>query len=150
MEKKDIVELRGGFQQFIRSFGLLEQTKTPCGFSLSLSQVFALQELENRTLTVTELAEKLELERSSVSRLVDGLVKGGFVQRELNESNRREVILSLTEKGWRSIRKVRDQSVNFYETILNQMPERQQYLFMDCFKMFTQSLVELRKNTADQ
>lgn len=150
MEKKDIVELRGVFQQFIRSFGLLEQTKTPCGFSLSLSQVFALQELENRTLTVTELAEKLELERSSVSRLVDGLVKGGFVQRELNESNRREVILSLTEKGWRSIRKVRDQSVNFYETILNQMPERQQYLFMDCFKMFTQSLVEVRKNTADQ
>ncbi len=151
MEKKDIVELRGVFQQFIRSFGLLEQTKTPCGFSLSLSQVFALQELENQTLTVTELAEKLELERSSVSRLVDGLVKGGFVQRELNESNRREVILSLTEKGWRSIRKVRDQSVNFYDTILNQMPESQQYLFLDSFKTFTQSLVEVRKkNTGDQ
>lgn len=45
MEKKDIVELRGVFQQFIRSFGLLEQTKTPCGFSLSLSQVFSVEQL---------------------------------------------------------------------------------------------------------
>lgn len=147
MERESVLQLRDVVQQFIRSFGLLEQTKTPCGFSLSLSQVFALQELEKQRLTVTELAEKLQLERSSVSRLVDGLVKGGFVLREMNEKNRREVILSLTEKGTRSIQRVSDQSVNFYCSILNKLSKSEQDLFLKCFKTFTRSLLELRKET---
>ena len=149
MEREDVLQLRGVVQQFIRSFGLLEQTKTPCGFSLSLSQVFALQELEKQTLTITELAEKLQLERSSVSRLVDALVKGGFVFRELNEKNRREVILSLTEKGTRSIQRVREQSVEFYSSILNKMSKTEQDLFLQCFKTFTESLIEVRKESVD-
>ncbi len=63
------------------------------------------------------------LERSSVSRLVDGLVKGGFVSREPNEKNRREVLLILTEKGIRSVNNLREQSVQFYQSILANMQE---------------------------
>ncbi|HZG58726.1 MarR family winged helix-turn-helix transcriptional regulator [Paenibacillus sp.] len=148
MRTEDVLELRSAVQQFIRSFGLLEQTKTPCGFSLSLSQVFALQELEKQTLTVTELADKLRLERSTVSRLVDGLVKGGFVTRAPNELNRREVILSLTEKGERSIGKVREQSVEFYSTILGRMTEAEQAQVLESFKAFNRSLREVRKDAA--
>jgi DNA-binding MarR family transcriptional regulator len=146
MQRENVLELRSIMQQFIRSFGLLEQTKTPCGFSLSLSQVFALQELEKQTLTITELAEKLQLERSSVSRLIDGLVKGGFVSRDLNENNRREVVLALTEKGTSSIHRVRDQSVDFYKTILGKMSDSEQAQFYESFKTFTNSLTEVRRD----
>lgn len=149
MEREHILELRETVQQFIRAFGLLEQTKTPCGFSLSLSQVFALQELEKQTLTITELAEKLRLERSSVSRLIDGLVKGGFVSRELNENNRREVLLNLTAKGTDSIQKLRDRSVDFYHTILENMSETDQALFFESFKTFTKSLIDVRRDRHD-
>jgi DNA-binding MarR family transcriptional regulator len=90
-------------QKFVRLFGLLEQNVTPCGFPLSVSKVYAMQELENDTLSVAELALRLELERSSVSRLVNELVKGGFVHRDVNPTNRREMALSLTEKGKRTI-----------------------------------------------
>lgn len=147
MNREEIVELRGVVQQFIKAFGILEQAKTPCGFSLSLSQVFTLQELEKQTLTVTELADKLQLERSSVSRLIDGLVRGDFVTRELNENNRREVILSLTEKGSRSIQKVRDQSVEFYNSILHKMAESEQAQFVESFKAFTRALLEVRQDS---
>ena len=146
MQRENVLELREVIQQFIRSFGLLEQTRTPCGFSLSLSQVFALQEIEKQTLTITELAEKLQLERSSVSRLVDVLVKEDFVFRELNQNNRREVVLSLTEKGTRSIQRLRDQSVQFYNTILDKMSEQEQDLFFQSIKTFTQSLNEARRD----
>ncbi|WP_284637761.1 MarR family winged helix-turn-helix transcriptional regulator [Paenibacillus silviterrae] len=149
MQREDVVELRYVMQQFIRSFGLLEQTKTPCGFSLSLSQVFALQELEKTTLTITELAARLQLERSSVSRLIEGLVKGGFVSRELNESNRREVVLTLTGKGKSSIHRVRDQSVAFYQSILARMSEEEQAQFAASFKRFTASLTDVRKDTGE-
>ncbi|WP_378083228.1 MarR family winged helix-turn-helix transcriptional regulator [Cohnella suwonensis] len=139
------MQLRDTVQQFIRSFGLLEQTTTPCGFSMSLSQVFAIQELEKQTLTITELAERLRLERSSVSRLVDGLVKGGFVSRELNENNRREVLLDLTEKGTSSIRRVREQSVQFYNDILENLSENEQMMFYNSLKKFTDSLIKVRR-----
>jgi DNA-binding MarR family transcriptional regulator len=146
MQTENILELRNIVQQFIRSFGLLEQTKTPCGFSMSLSQVFALQELEVQTLTITELAEKIQLDRSSVSRLIDGLVRGGFVSRELNEHNRREVVLALTEKGMSSMQKLRDQSVDFYNTILCKMSEPEQAQFFQSFKTFTNSLIEVKRD----
>lgn len=145
MKREEVAELRSVIQQFIRSFGLLEQTQTPCGFSLSLSQVFTLQELEKQTYTITELAEKLGLERSSVSRLVDSLVKGGFVTRELNDRNRREVVVALSEKGRNSIHRVRDQSLDFYDSILEHVPESEQALIHQSFKTFTDALVKVRR-----
>lgn len=144
MDRKHILSLRSTVQQFIRLFGVLEQTVTPCGFSMSLSQVFALQELEHRTMSLKELAEKLRLERSSVSRLVEGLVKGGFVSRELNEQNRREVILRLTEKGERSMERLREQSIQFYESILNDLPEASQEKVLEGYQIFTASLAKFR------
>lgn len=144
MERDQVLHLRDTVQQFIRSFGLLEQTTTPCGFSMSLSQVFAIQELEKKTLTITELAEKLRLERSSVSRLIDGLVKGGFVSRELNANNRREVILQLTEKGTNTVRRVRNHSVQFYNEILENLSENEQLMFYEGIQRFTDSLLKVR------
>ncbi|MDF2683254.1 MAG: transcriptional regulator [Brevibacillus sp.] len=112
---------------------------------MSLSQVFALQELENRSMSIKDLSEELRLERSSVSRLVDGLVKGGFVLRELNEQNRREVILCLTEKGERSMNRLREQSIEFYESILNHLPETSQEKVLEGYQLFTESLVKVRR-----
>ncbi|MED4779357.1 MarR family winged helix-turn-helix transcriptional regulator [Brevibacillus choshinensis] len=144
MKRDQIMLLRSTVQQFIRLFGVLEQTVTPCGFSMSLSQVFALQELENRSMSIKDLADKLRLERSSVSRLVDGLVKGGFVSRELNEQNRREVILYLTEKGEQSTERLREQSIEFYESILKHLPETSQEKVLEGYQLFTASLAKFR------
>ena len=59
--------------------------------------MMALEELEVEKLTVWQLSNKLRLETSTVSRLVDKLVKG-LIYREVNEKNRRELFLHLTEK----------------------------------------------------
>lgn len=111
---------------------------------MSLSQVFALQELENRSMSVKEIAEKLRLERSSVSRLVDGLVKGGFVSRELNEHNRREVILRLTDKGERSLERLREKSIHFYESILKDLPDVSQEKVLEGYQIFTACIEKFR------
>jgi DNA-binding MarR family transcriptional regulator len=142
LEINDILELRLNVQKFIRLFGLLEQTVTPCGFQLSVSQVYALQEVENSTLILGELADRLHLERSSVSRLIDGLVKGGFVRREINEQNRREMLISLTEKGERTIEQVRQQSIRFYQNVLQHMTKDDQQLFREGLHKFTDALLK--------
>lgn len=142
-------DMRLEIQKFIKLFGVLEQKTTPCGYPLSLSQVLTLQELEKGTLSVVELAQKLLLERSTVSRLVDSLVKEDFVERNINRDNRREVILSLTEKGNRSINNVREQSIQFYNTLLGDYSEQEQFDILGSIKKLTQALTKVRGDSND-
>lgn len=144
MEQEKILELRLEVQRFIRLFGVMEQSVTPCGFPLSISQVMALQELEKNVLTVNELAKHLLLERSTVSRLVDSLVKGDFVKRETNDNNRREVNLSLTPKGLNAVQRVREQSVQFFQTLLKNIPDLKQQQILESFQYLTNSLADVR------
>lgn len=142
MEREEILELRIMMQKFIRLFGFLNPNVTPYGYSLSLSQLISLQELEHKTLTVGDLAELLLLEKSTASRLVDGLVKGGFVSRELNEGNRREVLVSLTEKGEKALHAVREQSVDFFSSLLDTMSEEEQEQVFRGFQRMTGAMLE--------
>lgn len=144
LDTNTLLELRTNIQKFIRIFGLLDQNVTPCGFPLSVSQVYSLQELENTSMSITELAQGLHLERSSVSRLVDGMVKEGFIKRDINDSNRREMVLSLTEKGISTINQVREQSVKFYQDILGDLSDNDQTLIVEAFKVITVALIKKR------
>ncbi|MEX2459689.1 MAG: MarR family transcriptional regulator [Paenibacillaceae bacterium] len=144
MNTEILLEFRSNVQSFIRGFGLLEQSATPCGFPLSVSQVYAMQELEKTTMSISELAQRLNLERSSVSRLIDGLVKENLVNRDINETNRREMILSLTEKGALTIQRVREQSVIFYQSVLKDLSESEQALIIEGLREFTDALLHYR------
>lgn len=143
-------ETRLEIQKFIKLFGVLEQNKTPCGYPLSFSQVLALQELENANLSIVELAQRLLLERSSVSRLVDSLVKEEFVRREINKSNRREVILTLTEKGKRSINNVKEQSIHFFDKILGPYNNEEHIEILSSIRKLTKSLSTIRGAANEQ
>lgn len=147
---KQLSEMRLEIQKFIKLFGVLEQRTTPCGYPLSISQVLAMQELEKGTLSIVELSNLLFLERSTVSRLVDSLVKEGFVQRSINNQNRREVILSMTDKGIRSIRQVKEQSLEFYKTLLGDYTEDVQLEILQSIKKLTYSLSKVRGEFIDQ
>ena len=144
METQDILTLRLDIQRFMRLFGLLDRHVTPCGFPLSVSQVIALQELENREMTLTELTDRLLLERSSVSRLADQLVKEGFIDREPNRENRREVLLSLAPKGNHALRRVREQSVAFYRRLFDRIPEADQGKIGEAFRLLNLALSQER------
>lgn len=144
MEKENLLQLRLNVQRFVRLFGSMERNVTPCGFPLSISQVMTLQELEHHKLTLMALSEKLMLERSSVSRLVDQLVTEGFLLRETNADNRREVLLSLAEKGTRALHNVREQSVAFYERILLGMAEADRIKIWESFQLFNDALANER------
>ena len=146
MQNEDILKLRSEVHQFIRLFGVLNKTTTPCGYSLSVSQVLTLQALEEHTpLTIHELADQLNLERSTVSRLIDGLVKTGLVHRKINPNNRREVQLFLTEEGNRTIANVRNRSVDFFREMLSSLPDNDCRGILEGFQKFTKALQKVRE-----
>jgi DNA-binding MarR family transcriptional regulator len=87
-------------------------------------------------LSQSELALRLRLERSTVSRLVDSLVKEGFVARAVNEHNRREVRLALTARGERTAEAIREKSEAFYEQVLAGVSEADRQRIFEGFRLF--------------
>jgi DNA-binding MarR family transcriptional regulator len=86
-------------RRLVRSGGLLEPDGLVGGHA-SLSEILALRELaESPGLAQNDLAERLGLEKSTVSRLVAGMEQRGWVGRHRDQSNRRFLRLSLTHEG---------------------------------------------------
>jgi len=68
-------------------------------FGLTTSQFMVMFEIyNNKGISLIELSERLDLPKSSVSRLVDQLVNQEIVIREIPKENRRTVKLSISSE----------------------------------------------------
>jgi len=94
-------------RRLIRSGGLLEPHEH-AGVHASLSEVLALRELiEHPGIAQNELAERLGLEKSTVSRLVTGMEQRGWLSRDRDPENRRYLRLTLTTDGDETAHRIR-------------------------------------------
>src|SRR6185295_12767495 len=74
--------LRKLVQRFVRGFGLLNETQTPCGQPIKTSQAHALMillQVEGDGIHQAALAKKLGIDKSNVSRLIRQLAAKGHV-----------------------------------------------------------------------
>lgn len=74
-------------------------TRVAAAHDLSLTQLRMIGLLRDRRLTITQLADALGLDRSSVSGLVDRTETRGLVQREPNPDDARSVHVTLSPQG---------------------------------------------------
>ncbi len=58
-----------------------------------------LKRFQETSLSPSELAEKAGVTRATMTGLLDGLQRDGFLEREQSNTDRRGVIVKLTEKG---------------------------------------------------
>src|SRR5215207_1767712 len=87
----------------MRVAGLLHPDQTAPGQLSSLSRGFALHELDTEApLSQRELAQRLRLEKSTVSRLVADLESRGLLTRQRDPDNRRAYRLHITAEGRRA------------------------------------------------
>lgn len=93
-------QLEGLLMELVRVAGLLQADHVPVGQPLSMSQAFALHELDtDPPLSQRDLARRLRLEKSTVSRLAAELERKGLLARERDPDNRRFYRLRLTGEG---------------------------------------------------
>ncbi len=97
MDTKQLQEL---FSEFLQSLGLHRPDQVPTGFSLSLSEMFALMTLSSGApMSQQVLAEQLHLEKSTVSRLIKHLEQRGWVKRMRDRHDTRMFRLHLSDEG---------------------------------------------------
>lgn len=114
---------RESIHAFVRKFGLLEPSTTPCGQPLPTSHAHALMELLKRPdSSQNELAERLGLRKSTVSRLVDRLEQDGRLVRKADGGDRRVRRLRLTPKGRRLAVRVNQSSIERFERLMQGVP----------------------------
>jgi len=97
MDTKQLQEL---FSEFLHALGLHRPDQVPTGFSLSLSEMFALLALSaEASMSQQALAEQLHLEKSTVSRLIKHLEQRGWVKRVRDLHDTRMFRLQLSDAG---------------------------------------------------
>ena len=85
---------------------------------LTPSQAEVLRVLQEfQPLSLIALGDLLICETGSPSRLVNGMVEAGLIERVPSTTNRRMVTLTLTEKGQERAERVREVEKKMYHTI---------------------------------
>ena len=80
----------------------LERDLAPTGLNLGDYQVLVfLSEAHERSLRMCDLAARLQLSPSGLTRRLDGLVRANLVERRRSASDRRVMLAALTSKGLR-------------------------------------------------
>jgi DNA-binding MarR family transcriptional regulator len=93
-------EFQATMVTLIRTLGLHRPDRTPCGQPVAVAEAHALIELSSEPgLSQNGLAARLQLEKSSVSRIVTALEKRGWVARKRNPQDTRIVHVHLTDDG---------------------------------------------------
>ncbi|MCK5206905.1 MAG: MarR family transcriptional regulator [Cyclobacteriaceae bacterium] len=141
---KLIRKFRNNIRQFDRE--LFFQNVSSCCNGVTLPQCHALLEIEsNEDISVTELAKKLTLEKSTVSRTIDVLVRKGFIKREIPSNNRRITKLLLTAEGTKTCNSINWKNDGFISETLNCLNENEQTEFVRLFEKITGKLVRIRE-----
>lgn len=96
-------------------------------YGVSIVEFRCLRTLhEYDSLTVNQVAQKMSLTSSRVTRIVDGLVRKKLVNRETGETDRRVYNLSLTGKGRDLAKKLILNYNKIHEQIMLNIPEEYQ------------------------
>lgn len=107
LNRREMRAWRGYIETIGELQNALEADLVALGLSVGDYQVLVyLSESENRQIRMCDLAEKLHLSPSGLTRRLDGLVTMGAVARRPSEEDRRVTMAVLTPKGWDLLQRI--------------------------------------------
>lgn len=97
---RDLIRVLG------KNIGVLEKSGLMC-CGITIAQCYAILEIGLvEEISLIDLANQLNLDKSTMSRTVNSLVNHGLVERLINSENRRYVKIKLTEEGQDAFSKI--------------------------------------------
>ncbi|HEY3478598.1 MAG TPA: MarR family transcriptional regulator [Streptomyces sp.] len=106
--------------------------------ALTLPQFRMLVVLDSRgVMNISRLGEHLDVIPSTAMRMVDRLAAAGMLEREPNAGNRREIVISLTDKGRSVVRQATERRRAEIARIVQAMPQGQRTGLVRALQAFT-------------
>jgi DNA-binding MarR family transcriptional regulator len=72
----------------------------------------------NENMNNTQISERMNLSPSRLTRIIDGLVKKGYMQREIDQNDRRNMCVFLSKRGKTLTNKLNKAFVDLHSEIL--------------------------------
>ena len=116
-------EVHKAINDLIRVYQFRDRDRICC-YDVSVTQSHALDRLRRLgSLTLNELAAAMYIEKSTASRLVDGLIARGYVTRRRHPDDGRTILVSLTRPGERLAVRIEEDMVRMEARILADFSE---------------------------
>jgi DNA-binding MarR family transcriptional regulator len=114
-----------------------------CG--VTLAQCHAILELEQLGKTsIKDLAQYLDLDKSTLSRTVDSLVQDGLVDRVINEEDRRYMDINLSKKGREMCKNINKECNDFYNKLFAEIPKEKHESVLEGISLFIDAMYKTK------
>lgn len=142
----DVRAFRADLRKLEREVVLSLASDTGC-CGVTMAQCHMLLEAEVRDRTrVTELADSMELDKSTLSRTVDGMCRAGLLDRQVDPSNRRQQIISLTRKGRQKAQSINELCDASAMRLFDFMPGSKRHQVVESVALLVAAMRQMRKD----
>jgi DNA-binding MarR family transcriptional regulator len=123
-------------KDLMRKFQMRDRNEISC-CGVTVSQCYTLDMLgEHGEMSMVQLARKMFLDKSTMTRVVDGLVERELVVRRFVDSDRRLIYVALTLKGRKLLEGIRAQQLHSLRQILERIPAGERQKLLDGLEIF--------------
>ncbi len=119
--------------------------------SLSMAEYVLMKQVSD-TMNLTQIREYLAISKAAVSQMLSSLEKRGYLTREIDQTNRRNLIVSLTPAGQAILREKDEEADSRFEKIIAEMGEADTREFIRLIEKMNDALkasTENRRNEHD-
>lgn len=141
---QEIDVFRTTLKSLLRNLGALDEKKAFC-CDCTYTQGHTITEVAAcGSISLNELAGRLNMDKSFMSKNVDDLVKKGYLKREQDPSDRRYVIIRLTEKGEQLQTQIERQSRNKFAELLAGIQQEERQMVIKGLEVLNRALKNMQ------
>jgi DNA-binding MarR family transcriptional regulator len=136
----DVQEFGELLSVMIRSFAAFERSEIFCS-GVTMSQCSTILGIgKNGTMTMHALSEWMNLATSTMTRIVDNLVRDGYIERAQDPQDRRVVQVSLTEEGDKLFQAIKQIYHEYHRKIVENIPAEELHQVVESLTMLIEAI----------
>ncbi len=141
MQPNKIQQFRTSLRRFERDVAIGQKKDSRTG-GLTVVQCHTVINLGSLgETTIGQMAQQMCVDKSTLSRTVDGLVKLDLINRNPHPDDRRYFLISLTQKGEEACEKLNQVNDEYLKRVFSRIPEKEHANVMKYFNMFVNALL---------
>ncbi len=146
MELGELRHFRDAVRRLQRYLGGQWKNDAAC-CGITVAQCHTLMEVGKKgELSLVELASILDLDTSTLSRTVDGMVQNGLVERHSNPDDRRYLKIVMTKQGQKVYEEINNTFDDYYQNVFQNIPEEKHRQVMESLELLSTAVFSLSKN----
>jgi DNA-binding MarR family transcriptional regulator len=95
---------------------------------------------ENPGINQSTLAQLMQIQSSTTVRLIDRMIRDGLVKKDQLSADRRNTVLSCTQKGLELYRQIKPHAENIDSQLSSNITDEETRLFLEILEKFEQNL----------